>query len=332
MTLAFVDAELNLTIATESVEKCPVCQGNGEVYYASLKDRLYHAQGKWSFSCCIDCGILWMNPRPLASEINKLYQEYFTHNGVDDTINLIGRHRGGRVEILKRFFLPGRNADIVAMESMLLGDLPPGKLLDVGCGDGSFLAHMRNLGWDVLGVEPDNRAAQVAQEKFQIKVYPRTLDNIDLDPMSIDAISLIHVIEHVSNPVDLLRQCHTLLKPHGLLAIATPNIRSLGHKWFKQSWFHLDPPRHFILFDRQGVENLLTNNRFKIRKSSTYSRTASGIYGLSIDIKRTGSASKPTRVPWNKKIGRTLFVFLEHWSNLAIGDFGEEIGILAEKV
>lgn len=330
--MSFVEAVLNQAIATESVEKCPLCQAKGEIYYANLRDRSYHTKGEWAFSQCNDCGVLWINPRPLATEIDKLYQEYFTHEGGDNAIHLNGRQRGGRFESLKRCLLPRRNADITAMESMLLGDLTPGKLLDVGCGDGRFLARMRNLGWEVLGIEPDVKAAQVAAEKFQLKVYPTTLDKIDLDPLSFDAISLSHVIEHVSKPGDLLRQCHTLLKPHGLLAIATPNIHSLGHFWFRQSWLSLEPPRHFILFNRPSLENLLRSNRFEIRKSSTYARIASGVYNLSFDIKRTGSASKSTKVVWDKKIGRTLFVFLEYWSNLITGDFGEEIGILAEKI
>ena len=322
--------ELGQAIATELVEKCPLCQGEGEMYYDNLADRLYHTQGVWSFRRCVECGILWMNPRPVASEIHRLYQEYFTHESDGSTINLIGGQRGGWSESIKKYILPGRNTDIVAMESMLLGDITPGRLLDIGCGGGSFLAHMRNLGWDVYGVEPDRKAAQVARDKFQLTVYPGILEIIS--PPFFDAISLIHVIEHVTSPRDLLGQCHALLKPHGLLAVATPNLKSLGHLWFKQSWFHLDPPRHFILYNQKVLENLLIKNGYKIRKSATSSRTASGVYNLSLDIKRFGSASISTSLTRDKKVGRSLFVFLEHWSKLILADTGEEIAILAEKV
>lgn len=322
--------DLERAIATELVEKCPLCQGEGEMYYDNLADRLYHTQGVWSFRRCVECGILWMNPRPLASEINRLYQEYFTHESDGSTINLIGSQRGGWSESIKRYILPGRNTDIVAMKSMLLGDTTPGKLLDIGCGDGSFLAHMRHLGWDVYGVEPDRKAAQVARDKFQLTVYSDIQDIIF--PSSFDAISLIHVIEHVPSPRELLMQCQALLKPRGLLAIATPNLKSLGHLWFKQSWFPLEPPRHFILYNQKVLENLLIKNGYKIRKSATSSRTASGVYNLSLNIKRFGSASISASLAWDKKVGRSLFVFLEHWSKLILADTGEEIAILAEKV
>lgn len=325
------DAEFVQAITTEKVEECPLCQGKGELYYSDLTDRLYHTKGKWSFYRCNVCGVLWIDPRPVASEIHRLYQEYFTHKSDGNGINLIGYKQKGMTDAFKNALLPGRNSDIVAMKNMLLEEITPGKLLDIGCGDGSFLAHMRNLGWDVCGVEPDIKAAQVARDKYQLTVYPETQKLLDIAPMSFDAISLIHVIEHVPNPDGLLSQCRALLKSHGLLAIATPNIHSFGHLWFKHSWFPLEPPRHFILFNRTTLENLLENNGYKIRKSATFSRTASGIYHLSSDINRFGAASKSTRLTWDKKFSRTLFVFLEYWSNLIFGDFGEEIGILVEK-
>jgi SAM-dependent methyltransferase len=128
-----------------------------------------------------------------------------------------------------------------------------GRLLDVGCGNGAFLAKMRDLGWEVVGVKPDPEAARVAREDFGVTVFEGRLEEAGLSDGSLDTITMHHVIEHISDPVDVLRECYRILKPSGILVIVTPNLNALGRHLMGMSWRGWEVPRHFTLYLRRAL-------------------------------------------------------------------------------
>lgn len=133
-----------------------------------------------------------------------------------------------------------------------------GRLLDVGCGDGAFVSYMTHLGWEAEGVDPDAAAIESGRAAG-LNVTQGTLAAID-DAEHIgvyDAITMSHVIEHVHHPVEELERVHRLLRPGGLLWVATPNLEALGHRRFGRDWLGLDPPRHLVLFTQASLDRLI---------------------------------------------------------------------------
>ncbi|MCX6135045.1 MAG: class I SAM-dependent methyltransferase [Ignavibacteriales bacterium] len=264
-------------IRAEEVRTCLLCKTKGTMLYAGLQDRLFDAPGMWNIFKCADCGLMWLSPRPISSDLGKAYQSYYTHNAGSDK----GRmeefiEKVARPVVMSRFGYERQADDRSARNpgASLLSHVPVvkeiawryvmnlhgqrgGRLLDVGCGDGSFLARMKHLGWDVMGVEPDPRAARKTQEELGIPVFNGTLTEAGFDSRSFDAITLTHVIEHVEEPGSLLRECHRILKPTGKLSIATPNIESFGHRMFGAAWRELDPPRHLHLLSLKTLAALV---------------------------------------------------------------------------
>jgi predicted SAM-dependent methyltransferase len=134
-----------------------------------------------------------------------------------------------------------------------------------------FLAEMRHAGWDVQGVEPDPNAAAVARANG-IAVVNELLEEASFPPASFDAVTMNHVIEHFHDPIEALRISHRLLKPDGVLWIATPNLASRGHSLFGRDWIGLDPPRHLVLFTRSSLAGALAATGFKLEAfASDYS-------------------------------------------------------------
>jgi 2-polyprenyl-3-methyl-5-hydroxy-6-metoxy-1,4-benzoquinol methylase len=127
-----------------------------------------------------------------------------------------------------------------------------GRLLDVGCGDGSFLRHARNCGWDVVGLDPDTKAVANAA-KHGLVVHQGGIELFRDQFELFDVITLNHVIEHVHDPVVLLKACHSLLKHGGQLWLSTPNIDSFGHYRFQKNWRGLETPRHLVIFNRRSL-------------------------------------------------------------------------------
>lgn len=110
-----------------------------------------------------------------------------------------------------------------------------GKLVEVGSGLGFVLQAFRKDGWEVMGVEPDRNTARYASERVGIPTLNMTLEAARLPDDSLDAVVMLHVIEHVPDPVGTLREIHRILKPGGHLILETPRydtlmFRILGHR------------------------------------------------------------------------------------------------------
>lgn len=314
---------------TEAVPICPLCGCTGSVMYDRMEDPVYKVPGQWNVRRCQGCHSLWLDPRPTAENLHLCYEEYFTHEQGTQLLFTKGQQtvRGQ----LKAFLLPHRNSEQREFAHLFLQDVTPGRLLDVGCGDGVFLAKMRRHGWDVYGLETDATAAAAAAQAYGLKFEVGSIDETELSASDFDAITLSHVIEHVADPHYLLRRCRELLRPGGLLAIITPNIDSLVHRVFRRNWFGLDPPRHLILFNLASLLEATQSAHFKALRAETAARTASGVYTNSVgrirkedpQMKRSGEVILSS--------GRLLFVATEYWMNLVFKEVGEEIGILARK-
>jgi 2-polyprenyl-3-methyl-5-hydroxy-6-metoxy-1,4-benzoquinol methylase len=213
--------------------------------YRDLTDDLYGVPGKWGFRRCRNDRLWWLNPRPLPSELPKVYRRYHTHGESDLRASKLGRLWFAMMPLFAR--APWQSIrDIAEAERMWL-PAKPGRLLDVGAGDGEFVARMRGEGWDARGVEPDRDAVARARERYGVELDVGTVE--DVEPSErFDAITLDNVIEHVPDPIDTLRQCATRLAKGGVLLLITPNADSLGEASYGVRWRGLEPPRHLHIF------------------------------------------------------------------------------------
>jgi len=135
--------------------------------------------------------------------------------------------------------------------------------LDVGCATGNFLKVAQENGWQVLGVEPIGKAAQIARDYYQLEVITGTLDSADIPSISFDVITMWDVLEHLPSPKQALHRSLELLKPGGLLVFSIPNLISFDRSLFGQYWIGWDAPRHFNLFSEQTLRRLLDTTGFE---------------------------------------------------------------------
>ncbi|MBY0484913.1 class I SAM-dependent methyltransferase [Nitrosomonas sp.] len=265
-------------IGTETSSACYMCSKEGEILYRNLVDRVFGAPGEWTFKKCTDadCGLVWLDPRPKINEIGKAYQNYYTHGHTNHA-------QQTRLAKTVRSFLHALSISLLGLRSkrrrykcMYLNKITPGRLLEVGCGNGKRLARMRDLGWDVTGQEIDPMASEYVREEKGIPVHLGPLETMDT-PGEFDVVILSHVIEHVHDPVALLRMCHRLLKKNGLLVLLTPNVLSYGHRRFGADWRGLESPRHIHLFTCKTLVRLAQKSGFSNPNSWT---TPIGAYGI----------------------------------------------------
>lgn len=285
----------------ESVSSCPVCCfDHREILHGNLTDRIFNAPGKWDLYSCNSCSSAYLDPRPTPETIGLAYQDYFTHKEVP-----VFAPHSFRRRLQRRFGNGYRNYRYGTQDypasifGILTASLMPniraitdsdmrhlskakegGRLLDLGCGNGEFLLRARSAGWNVVGVDIDVKAVEAARSR-NLDVHLGGVNDLDSDDGRFDVITVAHVIEHVHQPVEMLRACYNLLKPGGVLWLETPNIASEGHRLFGASWRGLEPPRHLVLFNHESMRNALSIAGFSEVKIQPYSLLCNAIFGAS---------------------------------------------------
>jgi SAM-dependent methyltransferase len=184
---------------------------------------------------CSACGLGQISPQP--ADLSPYYAETYY---------------GGRHGFTANYCLRRR----MRWVDSLLGAGAGRKLLDIGCGDGSFLLAARQKGWRVVGTEINPEPARAAG----LEVFRDVALAAASGPF--ECITLWHSLEHVRDPVAILRECRTLLKPTGVLFIAVPDAGGLEARTFGARWFHLDVPRHLFHFTRKSLEGVLRTAGF----------------------------------------------------------------------
>jgi len=161
------------------------------------------------------------------------------------------------------------------------------RVMEIGCGTGEFLALLESRGLETAGVEFADSANRV---KFKGKLYVGRMEDIDVPPGSFDAVLLLNVIEHLSDPPAVLRKIKTMLRPGGILLLRHPNSdlfyfppyrytvevgKYLMHRWLvskgRKTKFTLlgFQNQHLFYFNRRIIERLLQESGFAVADYST---------------------------------------------------------------
>ena len=275
-------------------QNCHVCGAEGNLLYENLPDRLFSVSGQWNLRKCknAECGSLWMDPMPLESELHKAYKSYYTHGDGDPRAGVSKRQVLARrvVRWLELAWLGVLllRSERRSLDCMYLDRLVPGRMLELGCGDGRRIVAMQKLGWEVEGQDVDPRAVATARRTLRVNVHLGDLAELALPAESYDAITMNHVIEHVYDPTALVAECRRLLRRGGVLISVTPNPNSYGHGIFGAAWRGLEPPRHLHLFSAPALGRIADATRFVEWETWTTPARAGGILAASLDIKRSG--------------------------------------------
>ena len=104
---------------------------------------------------------------------------------------------------------------------------PPGRLLDLGCGDGTLLYLARRDGWTVQGIELFPEQTRLLRDRLDLPVETADLTTYRGERGSYDVVVLTHVLEHVPDPVGALAMIRDLLAPRGVAVLEFPNIDAL---------------------------------------------------------------------------------------------------------
>jgi 2-polyprenyl-3-methyl-5-hydroxy-6-metoxy-1,4-benzoquinol methylase len=231
---------------------CPVCDSADINPLLAVKD---HSVSKEEFVIwqCNNCSLRFTQDVPDEASIRSYYQssDYISHSNTSKGL-------------VNKLYQKVRNYTLNQKANLIIGQtVKRGKILDLGAGIGAFLHTMKQKGWEITGVEPDEGARQQAKNLFNIEL--KETDTLtQLPGNSFDAITLWHVMEHVHQLHSYVEQLKRLLKPDGKIFIAVPNYKSLDSSIYKSYWAAYDVPRHLYHFIPKTMDILMEKHGLKV--------------------------------------------------------------------
>jgi 2-polyprenyl-3-methyl-5-hydroxy-6-metoxy-1,4-benzoquinol methylase len=236
---------------------CPLCGERDEKLLFEATDANPGDRVALRFAVvqCRKCELTYTNPRPGLKSIGNFYPADYRPHRRPRKIEEVNRPSSPMAHWTGRA-VPERD-----------GSLPwlgQGRLLDFGCGGGSYLQRMADQGWQVTGLDAAVGAVQHIRQELGLKALVGSLPHPELQPASFDVVTMWHSIEHVHAPLEILREAYQLLVPGGKLIVACPNIDSWAFRVFGQNWFGLDVPRHLTHFTPTTMNTMLLAAGFQV--------------------------------------------------------------------
>lgn len=231
-------------------------------FCGGLAFRLWRRIGNWTVVECRRCRFRFTNPRPTRGSLPAFYTEdYFRDE----------RHRQSY------FHADGSPLMQLPPDRYLnrVMDIEPwsevrGTLFEIGAAHGAFLKVMRDRGWKVCGIDISPHAVSLARHAYGIDLVAATPEDFDTSER-FDVVCMYQTLEHLPDPLHILRKARTWLKPQGLLVIEVPNANSLDiYTSRRQAELTLDLPRHLSHFTPPFLCAQLERLTFNILRCSLY--------------------------------------------------------------
>ncbi|CAM3597809.1 class I SAM-dependent methyltransferase [Flavobacterium chungbukense] len=220
-------------------------------HFLTVKD---HSVSKEIFDLYYDeeLDMLITSPQPELQNLGKYYES-------EDYIS----HTDNKRSLFEKAYHFVKNIALQNKLNLINTEQPQkGKLLDIGAGTGDFLLTAKNNGWETIGVEPSDKAKNIAKQKgISFVEEISTLEN-----HSLDVITMWHVLEHVPDLEHQIQELKRLLKPTGTLIVAVPNYKSFDANHYQAFWAAFDVPIHFWHFSKKSIQVLFERVDMKLEK------------------------------------------------------------------
>ncbi len=224
---------------------------NAQKHFLTVKD---NSVSKETFELLYDenLDMLVTSPQPDENNLGRYYES-------EDYIS----HTDGKRSLFEKAYHFIKN---IALKNKLslINDLnkSKGNLLDIGAGTGDFLLFAKDDSWKAVGIEPSEKARNIAKAKgVDLKSNLSGFEN-----NSFDIITMWHVLEHVPNLEEQIKELKRLLKPNGSILIAVPNFKSYDANYYKEFWAAYDVPRHLWHFSKTAIKKLFAKEELELVK------------------------------------------------------------------
>lgn len=235
--------------------KCLVCG------VTNIRKTFQEEQSHYQTYTCHDCGFAFSYPRPTEVELSEFYSDGY-YDGERDHLGYADYRTEGE-DYMRRAWKQVRGT----VNGL---NIKPKRMLDIGCATGAFLASAAKDGWDCTGVDMIDEAAQIARTEYGIKVFVGDVLRLDIERGQFGLVTLWHIVEHLIDPLAVLKRVHELLAPGGYIFIEVPSWGSLGRRVRGHKWAPLKPPEHIAFFSPHSISVAAEKAGFEVIKVTTH--------------------------------------------------------------
>lgn len=248
---------------------CPLCGDTDGSHFIDAEDDLGGRPGTFRFVRCTGCDLVYQSPRLSFEHIGAYYDdEYIAHRKKTDWGVLtpvynwaMGKHDREKIALVRRY-------------TSLKGG---SRVLDVGCGAGTFLAGLvEKTGASGFGVDFKDLSALPWMDT--VDFHQGTLTEQDFGEQRFDLITMWHFLEHDYTPLETLTRARDLLAPKGRMIIEVPNLDSVSYRLFQERWPGLQAPQHTMLFDTETLPDMLEKAGLRVCHHLSYGAFPSYFY------------------------------------------------------
>ena len=209
-------------------------------HFQIIKD---HSVSKETFELLYDpdLDLVFTHPQPTEEKLPSYY----------DSPDYIS-HTDGKRSLFEKMYQIVKNSALKSKLKLINSESQKGTILDIGAGTGDFLTVLKNDGWQITGIEPNEKAKAIAISKGI--TFADSLEGLQNN--SFDVITMWHVLEHVPDVEKQISELKRLLKPNGTIFIAVPNFNSFDANYYGHFWAAFDVPRHLWHFSKTAIKKL----------------------------------------------------------------------------
>jgi SAM-dependent methyltransferase len=297
----------------------------------------------WTTVRCTSCGLVYLSPRPTPEALPAAYPTSYyayaseatppqvTGGGWKAVIKRALRRNKRLYELAQRTRFADSIADAITQSA---GWVPPGRVLDVGCGTGTDLDTFKELGWTTFGFDFSEDAVRHTTARGHT-VWHGDVTTLDVAERDMDAVYMSHILEHVGSPFRTLEAVGRLLRPGGILVIESPNIGPIWSAVFRERSSSVDLPRHFYHFTGQTLEKMLVKSGFMVRSIRTEANPRFLLRSITLSLRDWAEDVEPLRggapvrsVPETTELMQTLKPFCRAIETM---DQGNNLIAIAQK-
>lgn len=262
-----------MEIDFENLSLCSYCFSKNLIFLFKTPDRLTNLPGEFSLCRCGDCGLVFQNPRVKEKDIGLYYTDKLGYYNppakqIKQTVKTKAKNFLKNQTLVNHFNYPLSKKNFLFFCLALpfkrwlkVAGFPKfksnGSILDIGCSHGYFLEEMKNLGWQVKGIEMDEQSAAFARNERNLEVYTKRIEECHFEKDEFDAITMRMVLEHLYNPFEVLKIATLWLKKGGQLIFSIPYFDGFEFQWFKSCAYGLQMPTHITFFTKKIIKNYL---------------------------------------------------------------------------
>ncbi len=171
-------------------------------------------------------------------------------------------HTDGNKSLFEKMYQFVKTIALKNKLKLINSQSPKGRILDIGAGVGDFLTVAKNDGWETIGIEPSDKAKKIAKNKGVS--FAESLS--ELESNSFDVITMWHVLEHVPDLENQIKELKRLIKPTGTVIIAVPNFKSYDAEYYGKFWAAYDIPIHLWHFSKTAIQKLFAKEDLELKE------------------------------------------------------------------